>query len=111
MVGIGPGTHTSRVARVQAITTDMTDADLGRCLPILQRSGMLGNERARVGNRRDSWPGVGFDGTPPARVVFRQHISRKIYKPVVIVIVRSFFDLKDQCHHMLRCRIGETAEP
>ena len=42
---------------------DMTDADLGRCLPILQRSGMLGNERARVGNRRDSWPGVGFDGT------------------------------------------------
>ena len=36
---------------------------------------------------------------------------RKYYKPVVLVIVRSFFDLKDQCHHILRCRIGETAEP
>jgi hypothetical protein len=56
MVGIGPMTQTSRVARVQAITTDMTDADLGRCLPILQRSGMkffqLRNECA--GSQSDS---------------------------------------------------------
>ena len=73
----------------------------------------LGNERARVGNSRNFCPEFGFDGVPvPALyVVFRQHISGKIYKPVVLVIVRSFFDLKDQCHHMLRCRIGETAEP
>ena len=55
--------------------------------------------------------GIPIIGTRRLYVVFRQHISRKIYKPVVIVIVRSFFDLKDQCHHMLRCRIGETAEP
>ena len=82
MVGIGPMTQTSRVARVQAITTDMTDADLGRCLPILQRSGMkffqLRNECA--GSQSE----LGFDGYPHQLVprwlyvVFSQHISGKI---------------------------------